>query len=108
HFYRTARLREGANLTTVTDEIRHAFGLAVRLLPMCDERVTTRLRRADGSWIDFQEYFVRYRHDIPVRAVSFRGADRAVVTDAARDAMATAAAVVIAPSNPIVSLGPIR
>lgn len=107
HMYRTTRLREGATLTTVTDEIRRAFGVAVRLLPMSDDRVTTSLQRDDGSWIDFQEYFVRHQHDIPVRAVDFVS-DGAVLTSEATQAITDADIVVVAPSNPLVSVGPIR
>lgn len=109
HFYRTARLAEGATLTLVTDEIRRAFGLAQRLVPMTDQRVTTMVSLADeGVEVPFQEYFVQRRHGVPVDGVRFDGAAEASLSEAARSAFADSAAVVIAPSNPLVSIGPIR
>lgn len=106
HLYRTARRREGASLTVVTDEIRRAWGVGVRLLPMTDERLATRLQLEDGRWVSFQQYFVGLRHSVAVRAVEFAG--EATLTPDAATAISTAARVVIAPSNPIVSIGPIR
>jgi LPPG:FO 2-phospho-L-lactate transferase len=109
HFYRTARLQEGATLTAVTDEIRRAFGLSQRLLPMTDDRVSTVVSLADeGVDVPFQEYFVQRRHGVPVSAVRFDGAATASLSTAARAALAESDAVVIAPSNPLVSIGPIR
>jgi len=109
HFYRTARLAEGATLTEATDEIRRAFGLPQRLVPMSDRRVTTMVTLLEeGIEVPFQEYFVQRRHGVPVSAVRFDGAADAVLTDAARAAFVDSDAVVIAPSNPLVSIGPIR
>ena len=109
HFYRTARLAEGATPTEVTTEIANAWGVEQRLLPMTDQRVHTMIRlRDEGVEVPFQEYFVRLHHSVSVSAVRFDGADEAVLTDAARSALANADAVVIAPSNPLVSIGPIR
>lgn len=109
HFYRTARLAEGATLTEATDEIRRAFGLTQRLLPMSDDRVTTMVSLADeGIEVPFQEYFVQRRHGVPVSAVRFDGCASARLSPASRQALADSAAVVIAPSNPLVSIGPIR
>ena len=109
HFYRTARLAEGATLTQVTTEIATAWGVQQVLLPMSDQRVATVVQLLDdGSEISFQEYFVQRRHGVPVAAVRFDGAAEAELTSAARTALSDAAAVVIAPSNPIVSIGPIR
>ena len=107
HFYRTSRLAEGATLTEVTSEIARAFGLDVTLLPMTDDRVSTRVTVAAGE-ISFQEYFVQLRHSVPVSQVRFEGADTAALTASARDALETADAIVIAPSNPLVSIGPLR
>lgn len=109
HFYRTARLAEGADLTTVTAEVAQAFGLGVRLVPMTDQRVTTMVALADeGIEVPFQEYFVQRRHGVPVSGVRFDGADSASLSPAAATALELADAVVVAPSNPIVSIGPIR
>ncbi len=109
HFYRTARLAEGATLTQVTEEITRAFGLPQRLVPMSDQRVTTMVSLADeGVEVPFQEYFVQRRHGVPVDGVRFDGATAAALGEAARAAFADSQAVVVAPSNPLVSIGPIR
>jgi LPPG:FO 2-phospho-L-lactate transferase len=109
HFYRTARLSEGATLTEVTDEIRRAFGLPQQLVPMSDDRVSTIVSLAlEGIDVSFQEYFVQRRHGVPVSAVRFDGAATAHLSVAARAALTDAVAVVVAPSNPLVSIGPIR
>ena len=87
HFYRTARLAEGATLTAVTDEVRRAFGLPQQLLPMSDHRVTTMVTLADeGVEVPFQEYFVQRRHGVPVSAVRFDGVSSAALSDDARRA----------------------
>lgn len=109
HLYRTARLREGASLTDVSAEIARAWQLGLQITPMCDEPVSTLVTLAgdeDGREVSFQEYFVERRHDVAVRSVRFAGAAEA--RPGFLVALAEAAAVVIAPSNPIVSVGPIR
>ena len=110
HFYRTARLAEGATLTEITAEVCAAFGVEIALLPMTHERVETRvtLALAPGEEVGFQEYFVKLAHNVPVRSVRFAGAETAELTDAARHALTSAETVVIAPSNPLVSIGPLR
>jgi len=107
HLHRTARLHEGATLTEVTAEITAAWDLACRLLPVTDDRVETRITLADGRDVGFQEYFVGMQHSVEVAGVRFAGADSARLTDAAADAVTEADALVIAPSNPIVSIGPL-
>lgn len=112
HFYRTARLAEGATLTEVTDEIRRAWNVPIRVLPMTDDRLSTLVTVVDpdmpegGREISFQDYFVRLRHGVPVASIRFVGA--ADLADTARRALADASCIVIAPSNPLVSIGPIR
>jgi LPPG:FO 2-phospho-L-lactate transferase len=109
HFYRTSRLAEGASLTEVTSEIAAAWGLPQRLLPMSDQRVTTMVSLLEeGIEVPFQEYFVQRRHSVPVAAVRFDGAASASLSTTARAALADSEMVVIAPSNPLVSIGPIR
>jgi len=115
HFYRTARLQEGARLTDITQEIAAAWGLEYRLLPMSDDPAPTMVSvdpkddpGADGTGqISFQEYFVRHRHGIPVRELQL-GATSAPPTPEVTKAISSADAVIIAPSNPFVSIGPIR
>jgi LPPG:FO 2-phospho-L-lactate transferase len=77
HFYRTARLAEGATLTEVTAEICAAWGVAQRLVPMSDDRVSTVVTLASGEDVSFQEYFVKLRHGVPAQGVRFEGADSA-------------------------------
>jgi LPPG:FO 2-phospho-L-lactate transferase len=106
HLHRTGRLAEGATLSEVTAEIATGWGLRLRLLPMSDEPVRTRLELADRE-VSFQEYFVKLRHSVPVLRVTFAGAERARPTPAVLEALAEAETIVIAPSNPVVSIGPI-
>ena len=108
HLYRTARFGEGARPSDVADEVRRAWAVAVRLLPMTDEPVATMVELASGEEVSFQDYFVRLGHDVAVRGVRFAGADRARPTAEVLDALETATAIAIAPSNPIVSIGPLR
>lgn len=105
HFYRTARLAEGATLHQVTDEIRRAFGLDVTIVPMSNDRVRTVVHVEEGA-LPFQEYFVRLQHAVPVSKVEFIGAPDATFID--MQLLTNADSIVIAPSNPIVSIGPIR
>jgi LPPG:FO 2-phospho-L-lactate transferase len=107
HLYRTARLAEGASLTVVTAEIASAWNVGVDVLPMSDDRVSTRLVLADGTELAFQDYFVRLRHDIEVSGVRI-DASGAAASSAVIAAIADAPTVVIAPSNPLVSIQPIR
>ncbi len=108
HFYRTARLREGASLATVTAEVACAWGVPERLVPMSDQRVATLVTLASGETVSFQEYFVKLRHGEPVSAIAFEGAAEATLHPEAAAALRDADTVVIAPSNPLVSIGPIR
>lgn len=112
HLFRTDRLLAGATLTEVTREITEAWGLRCRLLPVSDDPIETKVTRrgdhgADGEEIGFQEYFVRLQHDVPVAGVRFAGADTARPTEQALAAITDATTLVIAPSNPIVSIGPV-
>jgi len=107
HLFRTQRLREGATLTEVTGEIARAWGVAVTLVPMTDDRVETRMDVESEGEIGFQEYFVGRHHAVVVRGVRFQGADVARPAPGVLGALAEAERVVICPSNPIVSIGPL-
>lgn len=110
HLYRTMRLGEGATLTDVTDEIRRAWDVPCRIVPMTDDPVATMVDIVDDDGkertVGFQEYFVGRRHSVPVTAVRFDGIDRARPTFF--DQLDRSDVVVIAPSNPLVSIGPLR
>lgn len=105
HFYRTARLAEGATPTDVTGEITSAFGLSVRIVPMTNDRVRTHVHTDEGR-LSFQRYFVEKRHAVAVHSVEFEGVENARFSDISL--VSDAEAVIVAPSNPIVSIGPIR
>jgi LPPG:FO 2-phospho-L-lactate transferase len=107
HLYRTARRAEGATLTEITTEIAAAWNVGVVVLPMTDGEVSTHLVLADGSDLAFQDYFVRLHHDVEVGAVHIETAG-ARPTTAVLAAIDDAQTVVIAPSNPLVSIQPVR
>ena len=109
HLHRTGRLAEGASLAEVTAEITEAFGVGVRVLPVSNDRIETRVRLAEtGVDIGFQEYFVGRQHDVAISEVAFVGATDAAPLDDVIAAIGDADVVVVAPSNPIVSIGPLR
>lgn len=105
--HRTSRLRQGATLSAVTDEIRTALGVPTRILPMSDEMVATRIDTADGRTLEFQEYFVRERCAPEVTNVRFAGIADAKPSPGLLDSLRDADAVIVCPSNPVVSIGPI-
>jgi LPPG:FO 2-phospho-L-lactate transferase len=107
HLYRTARLNEGADLTVVTEEIARAFGIRARLLPMTTDRVATMVTVPGEGEIGFQDYFVGRHHDVPVTAIRLEGIERARPGPGVLAALDGAERVVIGPSNPFVSIGPI-
>ena len=103
---RARRLAEGATPTEVCAETCAALGVAARVLPMADAPVRTRVRAA-GRWWSFQEFMIRRRGAGPVEDVAFDGAAGAAPPAAALDAIAGARAVVVGPSNPVISIRPI-
>ena len=107
HLYRTQRLADGTTLTDVTAEITAAWGLELTLLPMSDDPVRTQVTIAGEGEVGFQEYFVKRQHAVPVTAVRFEGAGEARPGPTVVAAIRTAARIVICPSNPIVSIGPL-
>jgi len=106
HLFRTERLHAGARPTEVALELAARLGVRTRILPMTDATVRTRVR-TDAGWLDFQDYFVRLHQEPEVREVRFEGVNGATVTPEVREAFRTAEVIVVAPSNPIVSIGPI-
>ena len=106
HLRRTQLLGEGRSLTEATAEIVRVHGVNACILPMTDARVETRVLTDSGE-LSFQEYFVREHYQVSPRGVRFAGADQADPAPGVLDAIAQAEAVLIAPSNPITSIGPI-
>ena len=108
HLYRTGRLAEGAALSAVTAEIATAWGIGCRLLPVTDDRLRTLVTLADsGEEVDFQTYFVGHHHQVAVSSIRFDGATTAAPAPGVLPAITDADVVVVAPSNPIVSIGPV-
>ena len=111
HLYRTQRLHAGATLSEVTAEITDAWDLELRLLPMTDDRVRTRItvQRPDGRSVELamQEWFVGERAESPVVSVRFDGANTSRPGPGVLEALRTADTIVICPSNPVISIGPI-
>ena len=106
HIWRTDRLRAGGRPTEVALELGAALGIEPRILLMSDQPVRTEVLTDDG-WLDFQEYFVHRHQEPTVREVRFRGVHAAAATTEVLAAIAHADVLVVAPSNPIVSIDPI-
>ena len=106
HILRTQRLREGQPLSTITADLAAALGVTARLLPMTDQPVASLIRSGDVL-LDFQDYFVARRQQDTVDGVVFRGIEQATPAPDVLDAIAGADVIVLCPSNPIVSIGPI-
>jgi LPPG:FO 2-phospho-L-lactate transferase len=106
HIARTAWLRIGVRPTDVALRLQRALGVRATILPMSDGPIRTEVR-ADDGWLEFQEYFVHRRQEPTIREVRFAGIDAADATPDVISALESAAAIVIAPSNPFVSIGPI-
>jgi len=106
HLYRTERLRQGATLAQVTSEITRALQVRSKLVPMSNTRVRTRICTPSGD-LEFQTYFVKRRARDRVTAMHFEGASEATPAPGLLDAIANAEAIILCPSNPFISIGPI-
>lgn len=111
HLYRTQRLADGATLSEVTAELTTKLDVGINILPVTDDPLRTKLRLAEGDrageLIDFQDYFVARRHDVAISEVVFEGVEEAQPAPGVIDAITDARGIVIAPSNPFVSIGPL-
>jgi LPPG:FO 2-phospho-L-lactate transferase len=103
---RKRRLAAGERLTDVTSGLARALGSAATVLPMCDEPVRTRVR-TDAGWRGFQEYLIQDRAEPPIEEIEFTGLSGAHLTAEVADAVAAADVIVLGPSNPVISIGPI-
>jgi LPPG:FO 2-phospho-L-lactate transferase len=106
HIYRTHQLRQGRTLSEVTDQIRRSLGVASIILPMTDSYTPTRVVTGEGE-MHFQEYFVRRRSEPRVREIRFDNIESAKPALGVLNAILEADAVIICPSNPFISIGPI-
>ncbi len=107
HLYRTHRLRQGATLREVTAELAVRFDVDVAVVPVTDDALRTKVVVPKLGEIDFQTYFVAHQHSVPVTSVRIDGADSARPARGVIEAITDADLVVIAPSNPVVSIDPV-
>jgi LPPG:FO 2-phospho-L-lactate transferase len=107
HLFRSQRMRDGERLSSITAEIARRFGVRAQVLPMSDDRVRTFVKVRGRDAMPFQEYFVRRRFRGTVERIELRGATRARPLPSALGAILASDAVIVAPSNPFVSIGPI-
>jgi len=106
HLFRTESLRRGLPLSAVTDAIRRAHGVRSRILPMSDQPVRTRIRSITG-WLSFQEFFVREKAQVEILEIAYEGAEAARPAPGVTETIRQARAVLVCPSNPVTSIGPI-
>lgn len=106
HLYRSQRLSEGATKTDVTRELSQLWNIAVRLLPATNDAIATTFDSEIGP-LSFQEYFVRHHHDVVVHRVAVRNVLNSRPTPEALEALETSSRIIIAPSNPLISIDPI-
>jgi LPPG:FO 2-phospho-L-lactate transferase len=106
HLHRTGMLRSGATLSQAADSIRRALDVAVRILPMSDQKVRTMLA-TDRGRLHLQEYLVRERTEPVVREIAFEGIEAARPAPGVLEAIDAADLVILGPSNPLISIGPI-
>lgn len=106
HLFRTSRLNTGESLTMVSDRLRRHFGLPMRILPMTDLHTPTTILTPDGP-LHFQEYLIRRRAEPKVAGIRFENIESALPAPGVVEAIREADAVLICPSNPLISIGPI-
>jgi len=106
HIHRSAMLAEGKSLSDAAEAIRLALGVKARILPMCDQRVPTMIDTAEGE-LHFQEYLVKRRAEPVVRGIRFDGVDKSRPAKGVLEAIRDADRILICPSNPLISIGPI-
>ena len=107
HLYRTQRLSHGETLSQITADLVDHFGIEVTLLPASEDPIATRFETASLGELSFQEYFVKHAHGVTVNAVRFDGAERATPAPGVLHALEAADRIIISPSNPLISIGPI-
>jgi LPPG:FO 2-phospho-L-lactate transferase len=104
--YRTQFLAEGGTLTGAQGQVARALGVRAAVLPMCEQPVCTRVLTPDG-WRELQEFLIVLGSRSPIERIEVHGLDEAVPTTEVREALATADAIVVGPSNPVISIGPV-
>ncbi len=107
HLYRTQRMAQGDSLADITADVLRHFGVGITLLPATEEQIATTFTTYEHGVLSFQEYFVKYHHDVSVENVTVANAAQATPSAGVLDAISSAQRVVISPSNPLISIGPI-
>jgi LPPG:FO 2-phospho-L-lactate transferase len=106
HIWRTRMLREGKSLSQCADHIRRTLGVRSRLLPMTDTHTPTTIVSDEGA-MHFQEYLVKQRAQVPVRGLRFENIETAQPAPGVIESILESSAVIVCPSNPLISIGPI-
>src|SRR4029077_19645479 len=106
HIHRSAMLAEGKSLSDAAESIPRPRGVKARILPMCDQPVPTMIDTAEGE-LHFQEYLVKRRAEPVVRGIRFDGVDKSRPAKGVLEAIRDAGLILICPSNPLISIGPI-
>ena len=107
HLFRTQRLSEGATLSEVTREIAAKWGVGVNVIPMSNDPVRTIVTTVRGEDLNFQDYFVRLAHDVEIASIKFQGHETAHPAPELISEILEADIILVAPSNPLVSIAPI-
>lgn len=107
HLFRTQRLTEGATLSEVTREIASKWGVGVNVIPMSNDPVRTIVSTVSGEDLKFQDYFVRLAHDVEIARIKFQGHETAQPAPELISEILEAKIILVAPSNPLVSIAPI-
>ena len=106
HIHRTQLMKSGENLSQVTAQVSQALGIACRVLPMSDDRVETRIITENDD-LGFQEYLVKRSATDTVKSIEFKGIEKALPAEGVLNAIYQSEGIILAPSNPLISIGPI-
>lgn len=107
HLYRTSEINHGTRLSDVTKLICQKLGISAKVIPMSDEVIQTKIRDQNGTWMDFQEYFVHQQCQPKVKEFKFSGIEKAKPAPGVLEAISESDLIIICPSNPWVSIDPI-
>ena len=107
NLYRNQLFSQGKSLTQITNIITDKFDLNCKILPMSDNLVSTKIKTSNGKLLDFQEYFVELKSEPKISEVIYLESEKADITEEVSNALDQADKIVVGPSNPILSIGPI-
>ena len=107
HLFRTGKLKNKIPLSQITAELAHQNGLDIKILPMSDDTVQTQISLSSGEEVSFQEYFVKLKHKVAIKSVRYKGAETAKPAPGVIESLEFCDKIIIAPSNPVLSIAPI-